>query len=245
MNINGLTAADFADTGQWRLILAIRPTGICAHLENTLHAGIEPQILFDSGWDADENSLLKNVENAVYDHPRVLEDFSARIVIYDRKVLFIPTEIAEETEGYEETCFTDVYKCEASDVMTETDGDITAVFSPAPGLKAFLNRTFPGARIGCNLMSFLSRVREGVGKRVCVSIREGEADLILLDGTNLLSASTHTWRADSDIAYLIANLLDVYGVDMNDTTLICDGGTLAPEMIEMLEKHGIQLYENN
>ncbi len=42
--MNGLTAADFADTGQWRLIVRIYRGGISAHLENTLHEGLSPWV---------------------------------------------------------------------------------------------------------------------------------------------------------------------------------------------------------
>ena len=101
--MNGLTSADFADTGQWRLILKIFPSGMSAHLENTIHTDLEPQLLFSTQWEVDGANLLRNIENAVYDHPRVLDDFSARIIIYERKVLFMPTELIEETEGAEES----------------------------------------------------------------------------------------------------------------------------------------------
>ena len=65
--MNGLTVADFADTGQWRLILKIFNTGIVAYLENTIHTDLEPQMLFSTQWEADGVNLLRNIENAVYD----------------------------------------------------------------------------------------------------------------------------------------------------------------------------------
>lgn len=236
--MNGLTAADFADTGQWRLILKIFPTGMNAHLENTLHPDLEPQMLFSTQWEDDGANLLRNIENAVYDHPRVLDDFSARIIIYDRKVLFMPTELVEETEGAEETFYTSLYETEASDVITETDRDITVAYAPASGLKGFLNRTFPGARIGCNLMGAVKRFRnDGDGKRICIFVRNWEADFILLDGQNLISASTHSWTAPSDISYHGFNILDVYGVNPSDVVAIFEGDDVPFETMEAFKKY--------
>ncbi len=213
-----LTVADYADTGQWRLIVNIHPTGMRAMLENTIHADVEPQQLFSTRWEADPDTLLHNIENAVYDHPRVLDDFSARIVLFDRRTLFIPTKIAEETDGAEEEIYTSLYQAEAADVISETDGDISAASSLAPGLKGFLNRTFPGARVSTNLMMQVSRLRkennEG-GKKIAVTVRdrEKEADFILLDGSSLISASTHSVNGDEDVIYHVYNVIDSYAID--------------------------------
>ncbi|MDE6531934.1 MAG: DUF3822 family protein [Muribaculaceae bacterium] len=226
-----LTAADYADTGQWRLIVKIWPTGISAHLENTIHRDVELQELFTTTWEGEAGNILEHIENAVYDHPRVLDDFSARIVVYDRKTLFMPTELLTETEGTEEGFYTTVYDSESSDVMCDSDGDITAAFSLAPGLKGFLSRTFPGARIDCNLMRKVRRFRrEGDGKRLHVWLRPGECDCVLLDGTSLLSASTHSWNSGYDILYHAFNLLDVYGVETQDTKVLF-GGVNPPDEV--------------
>ena len=56
-----LTAADFADTGQWRLLLKIGVTGLEAYLENTLHPGIEPQLFCNAKWDLNKDLLKKNI----------------------------------------------------------------------------------------------------------------------------------------------------------------------------------------
>lgn len=236
MNMNGLTAADYADTGQWRLILRIRKDGMSAHLENTLHEGIEPQELFSARWEADSEQMLRNIENAVYDHPRVLDDFSARIIIYDRKIAFMPTAMAEETEGAEENIFLALYDGDADDVMSESDGDITAAYAPAPGLKGFLNRTFPGARIGCNLMNMLRNVRKGEGIRLHIAVRDAEADFILLRGEELLAAVTHDCRADDDIIYHGFNLMDVYSLEPASTRVAIHGEADYPRLQEAFGK---------
>jgi hypothetical protein len=228
----GLTAADFADTGQWRLIINIGSKSIAAYLENTIHEDLPLQMLFRQDWEEDPDNLLHHIENVVYDHPRVLDDFSARIVIDAPKTLFCPTELVNEAEGTEEDFYTAVYKAEANDLMCETDGDITAVFTLVPGLKDFLSRTFPGARIGCRLMQQVIRQRHsGEGAGMFVAVYPDEADFVLTDGPRLISASTHPWTAPADILYHILNLFRVYGVSQEETSVKITGDDISEETI--------------
>lgn len=216
-----LTAADFADTGQWRLLLEIGYTGLDAYLENTLHSEIEPQPLCSVKWSLNRDNLRANIEEAVYGNPRLLDDFATRIILYDPRTLFVPTEIAEETAGSEEELYKKVYPAEDKDIMTDSDKDVTAVWEMAPGIKSFLMRTFPGARITCNLMEKVRESRknnEGITAEAIA--REGEVDIILLNGEDLFSASTHEWKHPDDIAYLVFNVLDVYGFKLSDTKVI-------------------------
>ncbi len=222
--MNGLTAADYADTGQWRLILKIYTTGITAHIENTIHTDLEPQLLFSTDWEADDDNLLRNIENAVYDHPRVLEDYSARIIVYDPHTLFIPTEIAEEEEGSEENIYAAVYANGSNDVIVDVDKDLTAVHCLVKGLKGFLSRTFPGAKVESNLMNKVRTLRiNNEGCRMTVDVRGKEADFVLLDGGNLLSASTHPYNTDTDVAYNAFNILDVYGLKIQAIPIVITG----------------------
>ena len=219
-----LTAADFADTGQWRLLLKIGVTGLEAFLENTLHEDLAPQPLCKVNWEFNRDLLRKNIEEAVYSNPRLLDDFATRIIIYDPCTLFIPTEIAEETAGAEEELYKKVYTAEEADIMTDFDRDITAAWSLAPGVKSFIMRTFPGARITCNLMETVRNLRKTNENLTLYAIaRKGETDIILIDGHNLISASTHEWSHTDDIAFLALNLLDVYKLDISDTKILLEG----------------------
>lgn len=219
-----LTAADFADTGQWRLLLKIGCTGLDAALENTLHTEIEPQTLCSVKWDVNRDELLHNIEEAVFNNPRLLDDFATKIILYDPRTLFIPTELAEETSGAEEELYQKVYTADYSDIMTDSDRDLTAAWSLAPGVKSFLMRTFPGARITCNLMEKVRRLREdNKGVSIYAQARDGEADIIMLEDNRLISASTHEWVHPDDIAYLCLNLMDVYGFRPAEVKVYTEG----------------------
>lgn len=235
--MNGLTAADYADTGQWRLIVKIKSDGMSAHIENTIHEDLEPQELFSVSWETSADNLLRNIENAVYDHPRVLDDFSASVIVYDAKTMFMPTEIMEEAEGEEESVYTSVYEADAAEVMTDIDSDLTAAHCLSPGLKGFLNRTFPGAKIESNLMNkvrTLRRCNEGV--RMYVDIRKGESDFVLLNGSSLLSASTHSTEGAADTLYHALNIIDVYGLSPLSAPMEISGDDSAGELREITER---------
>lgn len=214
-----LTAADFADTGQWRLLLKIGSTGLEAFLENMLHPEIEPQPMCNVSWELNKDNLCHNIEEAVYSNPRLLDDFATRVILYDARTLFIPTEIAEEYSGAEEDLYRKVYAAEAQDIMNDREGGITAVWSPAPGVKSFLMRTFPGALITCNLMELLRKVKKGDNLRLYSIARKNEVDLLLLKDSDLISASTHEWAHPDDIAYLVWNLLQVYNCDVKEAEI--------------------------
>ncbi|MCH5224780.1 MAG: DUF3822 family protein [Muribaculaceae bacterium] len=219
-----LTAADFADTGQWRLLLKIGVTGMEALLENTLHPEIEPQPLCGVKWELNKDALRQNIEDAVYNNPRLLDDFATRIILYDPRTLFIPTVIAEERAGAEEELYQKVYVAEPHDIMTDYDRDLTAAWSMAPGVKGFLMRTFPGARITCNLMDQVRELRKNnEGLTIYAIGRPGEADIIMLEGRNLISASTHEWVHTDDIAYLVVNLTETYGYKLEEVRVVLTG----------------------
>lgn len=225
-----LTAADFADTGQWRLLLEIESTGLVAFLENTIHPEIPPQTLCSASWEINKDKLRQNIEDAVYKNPRLLDDFATRIILFDQRTLFIPTHIAEEKIGSEEEIYQKIYTADDSDIMTDSDRDITAVWAMSPGVKSFLMRTFPGSRITCNLLDKVRYLRKrNEGASVFAFVRKTETDIILLDGDKLISASTHDWGHPDDIAYLVLNLLNIYHFPLGDVKVEVNGLITATE----------------
>ena len=77
---NTYQAVRIGDIADWRLICVISAQGIGAWLR---HASPTQELvtLFDEKWNADSGSLLERIENTVYDHPQVLDDFSADIAV--------------------------------------------------------------------------------------------------------------------------------------------------------------------
>ena len=73
-------AVRVGDVADWRLICVISSRRMCAYLKHT-DPTRDLEVLFDESWRDDSSSLLSRIENLVYDHPQVLDDFSADIII--------------------------------------------------------------------------------------------------------------------------------------------------------------------
>lgn len=233
-----LTAADFADTGQWRLLIRIGSRGLVAFLENTIHPEVGLQEMCKVSWKATKSDLKNFIEETVYNYPRLLDDFATRIILYDAEVMFLPTDIAESGAGSEEALYKKIYEGKAEDIMTDRDEDITAVWCPGKGVKSFLMRTFPGARISCNLMEKIRNLRKDAGKSeislsdegkmeirelncgetnedvlLLTARREEEGDVILMKGKGLISAATYDIASEGQLHEIAEQNLAAYGFE--------------------------------
>lgn len=211
------TPADFADTGQWRMIIHIHADGLQAYLENTIHPEAGLQLFCAQSWDSDPAHLKKNIEDTVYSNPRLLDDFATTIILYTQDVLFIPTRIAEADLDSEANIYNKFYSAEPLDVMSGQVEDITAVWSMGPGIKSFLLRTFPGSRITCNLLEMVKQQLPFSEKtNVCLNTREKETDLVVTSNQKLITASTHSFTDKEKTSFLVKNALDLYGLESVD-----------------------------
>ena len=212
------------DTVDWRLVIYMSPTGMSAYLKN-IENPLEPVVtVFEENWQEDERDLLRRIETAVYDHPQLLDDFSTDIIICSPRSLWIPDEFAGD---YEEMAklYNIVYKAEEEDIFSDSFEGMTCLFTLAPGLQAFLRRTLSGARISSHLGVLVKRFmsRGGEMPRVYADVRDGKVDFVVLDDRKLLLASTQEWRDINDIAYHIFNIMDVYGLNPQNTQVSLSG----------------------
>ena len=221
---NNAALGAFADTGQWRLILAISPTGMSGLLKNILQpdAGLLP--IFHRMWDADAD-LLDMVRQTVYDNPRMLDDFSTQIVITSPRTLWIPTELTEYEE-FDENFYTSFYKAEYEDIFADFDDDEVCLYSPAPGLNSYLSRTLPGCRV-CSHLSILKKHYRSVaaeGTHLFIDLREGECDLLAFSGGRLLSAASHPCSSSEEAAKYVDLLQKTYRLNSSDIRVHIYGG---------------------
>ena len=217
-------AVRIGDTAEWRLIVMISERGMAAWLKHQ-NPTTELVTLFDERWTPDSDSLLSKIEAAVYDHPQVLDDFSANIAIVAPKALWVPTELAEADEDDGVGYYTRIYPAQEADVMTDEAGEATCMYTLTSGLNAFLKRTFPGAQVENHLSIMRRRFRERGDEmpRVYVDIREGEADYVVFDNTRFIMAATHPWHSPTDIEYHLFNIMDVYGLEPSKTQVSLSG----------------------
>lgn len=217
-------AVRIGDIADWRLIAELSATGMSAYLKHT-DPTQEIVTLFEENWEKGDN-LLEKIENAVYDHPQVLDDFSADIAIVAPKSIWVPTKLLDDDEEEKAAFYyNQVYRAEEHDIMTDAVGDATCLYSLVPGLNAFLQRTFPGSRLHSHLALMTARFRERTADmpRIYAEIRKGEVDIIAFERKNLLMAATHRWDDPADIQYHIFNVINVYGLDPGDLQLSLSG----------------------
>lgn len=227
-------AVRIGDVADWRLLAYVSSHGIGAWLRNS--DPVHPLVpMLERKWSAKEENLLSNIENAVYDHPQVLDDFSSDIVVSSPRTIIVPTKLVADDDDEALRLYNQIYSAEESDLMTDTAGEATMLFSLTPGLHGFLQRTFPGARIHSHLALLADRLRDRSSDmpRLYVDIRcphdgeeqadAGEVDFVAFDRQNLLMAVTHRWNHPNDIRYHIFNIMQVFGLDTSITQVSVSG----------------------
>ncbi len=247
-----LTPANFADTGQWRLIVYISRLGMRAFLKHISDKSRPMAEMLAVNWQNDDpSSLLSQIENAVYDHPGLLDDYATEIILESQKVCFAPNEILDNgsldsEEDAENNIFTTVFPGDDQEVLTDRLPDCTALFTLARGLDGFFSRTIPGARIRSHLAVIAERFRrrKAEGTRIYVDIREKNLDLLAFNNERMLSASVQQWRTKEDILYRIFNMMNAYGLTPDNVHVYLSGShRIKPEMLDLLRKycHDVEL----
>lgn len=221
--------ANLADTGRWKLYLEVSADGMCALLKN-IEGEEKPIVLTKKEWEAKESEILANIENTVYDNPRILDDFATTIVITTDKALWIPTELTDDDE-YDENLFTCVYPAERGDIFSDFGEDKVCLYTLAPGLNAFFQRTLPGCKITSHLsvlsrhfgdreaQKISARPEEPAKPTIYVNIRKNYADIFAYYKGEMLCGAAHQWREWSDIAYKIFLIADTYRLNHSETTI--------------------------
>lgn len=209
-----------ADTGQWRLEATLWRGGISARLCAIDRPGVPPRPLLDAQWRPDEEGLLQRLENAVYDNPQVLDDYTARILVDTAAVTWMPAEsLPDDLTGAER--FAEMFGGDPADVMcdevTVAGHRMTAFYVLCPGLKAFLGRTFPGARIRCCQTEAVAAAdhagTESTENHVLVDCGSRHTHIIVLGPQGLLSASTRPECTPPDMVYHMLHALAVARID--------------------------------
>lgn len=236
-----LTPADFADTGQWRLIVYISRQGMRAFLKHISDKSRPMVEMLKVNWPEDDSStLLTSIENAVYDHPGLLDDYATEIILESPKVCFAPNEIIDSEEDSENSIFSTVFPGEDQEVLSDRLPDCTALFTLARGLDGFISRTIPGARIRSHLAVIAERFRrqKADGPRIYVDIRDKHIDLLAFNNEQLLSASVQPWRTKEDILYRIFNLMNAYGFEPGNVHIHLSGNyDIKSEMLDLLRQY--------
>lgn len=232
-------AVRIGDIADWRLISVISGRGMSAYLKHT-DPTQEIVTLFEETWNPDQDALLEKIENAVYDHPQVLDDFTADIIVVAPKSIWVPSVLINEDEEIAQDQYTRIYPALRSDVMSEDIDEATCLYTLVPGLNGFLQRTFPGARIHSHLAVMARRFRERSADmpRIYADINEGRVDFIAFDRRNLLMAASHHWNELTDIEYHLFNIMNVYSLNPSEVQVSLSGPReIKSRLMQELRKH--------
>lgn len=208
-------AIRIGDPSDWRLVMVLSERGIEAYLRNVENPMDGVSTLIREEWSYNGEPLLERIENSIYDHPQLLDDFSADIAIVTSRALWAPESVIEADSDPACKIYNSVYAAEEEDIMRDYQDGRVCLYSLTPGIKAFLQRTFAGARIRCHQTVLVKRLGDRGADLpvVYINIRKEEADFVAIDGKRLLMAVTYDWKHIDDIRYRLFNLLDVYGID--------------------------------
>ncbi|MDE7345343.1 MAG: DUF3822 family protein [Muribaculaceae bacterium] len=215
--------SDLLDTGQWHLAVDISRHGFGAWLLPDASLGRAPRVIISQTWHPSEEGLLERIEDAVYDNPTVLDDYSADIIVESDRQLWLPSPLYPNDDDCAEA-YVGIYGGDILDVMVNDMGKEKCAFMLVPGLRSFMQRSFPGARI----WSQQSLLREAAIQphdsfKCLVDIRETSIDIVLLRRGELLCVSTHLWKKETDIAYAILNILQTFEASSADTEIVFSG----------------------
>lgn len=227
------------DTAEWRLVIYVSDTSMSAYLKNLENPLEQIVTLFEEQWQRDESSLLRHIETTVYDHPQLMDDFSTEIVVCSPRSMWAPEALISDYED-ESEMYNKVYRADEGDIMSDVHNGMCCLYSLVPGLAAFLRRTLSGARVSCHqtvlARRFMSRGSDM--PRIYVDIRDGAVDFIVLDDRRMLLAATHEWHDKMDIAYHIFNIMDVYGLDRDNTQVSLSGiREVKQDLLKLLREH--------
>lgn len=227
-----ITTPVFMDLADWRLIIYLAPGHLQAYLKSTVDAEAPLRIACDAKWEAtDPASQLHGLETAVYDRPSLLDDYEADIIIETGATLFVPA-VAVEEPGDAEALYSTFYDATEADIFTDRLGAECCLYSPAPGMKPFVERTFPGARVSSALAMLVAKFRNaGEGRRIYAHIRDKEADVMAFDGSRLLCAACHLAADATEAAYHIANARVTYGLTGPSDTVWLSGAEEAKNAV--------------
>ena len=215
--------SDLTDTGQWHLAVDISKHGFGAWLLPDASLGRPPREIIRQTWHPSEEGLLARIEDAVYDNPTVLDDYSADIIVESDRQIWLPAQLYPTDEDCAEA-YTGIYGGDLLDVMVNDLGKEKCAFMLISGLKSFMQRSFPGARIWSQQALLKETGAQPHDTFKClIDIRETSFDIIILSRGELCSASTHIWKTETDIAYVLLNTLQTFDAPAADTEIVFSG----------------------
>ena len=225
----------------WRLAMEISAERLqvvmySIHEDNSL-------IFRDILLDTSAMSPLAALEDAIYENPLLLSDFSKVDCLLDTtRFTVVPSEIRSDDlrrrvlaslwpdDGYEVVA-DDISGCDAT-ILTAVDS----------GLSGFLGRTFIDAdvrnRISPLVSYFAGKSRLGSSGKMFVNLRGGEMDVISFGRDKLKMASTIAFGSTDDAVYYILASAKVTEFNVEtDELMLCGDMAMREQLMPLLRRY--------
>lgn len=209
-NVDAPESLNYADSALWRMVVYISKDSFSAWLKNVSAPQTPPRLLVNTHFEVTEGKILQKIESTVYDNPAVLDDYEADVIVETSKSILAPSSLMENEKGEWNApeYFNAVYNAKEEDIMEDALPEgVTNIYCLEPGLKSFLERTFPGTRVQHHLSALYKFLIKDENNRnhIVAVIRKGEVDILSFRGKELMSMAVQNWQMPLDIAYHILN----------------------------------------
>lgn len=196
---------DFSDHTVWRLLLTVGMKDMRATFLDTKTGRLVPYS--SRTWQCDDADVLKNIEDAVYEDPMLLDDYDVSIFIRPKVTLFVPPQEYAGRDDRIAEALSLVDGSENKDIWSEPIGEALALYSTPGGVKGFLSRSFLTEDVHhalCPVVEeFTRKAAMAGGERMWVSLEENRLDVAAFREGRLLMANTWDFSHPADAAYYI------------------------------------------
>lgn len=233
---------DISDHSRWRLQLTVGDGGVRANFYDAAAGRLFTYL--EKSWRCDPADSLRKIEDAIYEDPAILDDYTTGILIRPSRMIFVPeSRLGVESADEDADALLSLVDASGSrDVWTEPLGcGLTAIFSTPAGVRDFLSRTFPTEDVRLALRPMLDHVlfKEGEpGRRMWVHLDSGTLDVVAADGGCPVLINTREYHETADAAYYIVHALRAIGFDAAGADVrLCGREDVRKELMPMLRRH--------
>jgi hypothetical protein len=231
---------DLIDNPQlWRLELKIESEV----LRVVLYCNIEDNSLITRTipLDGATDDYIKSIEDAIYDNPLLLSDFSRIDCVLDtEKFTIVPAEL--ESAEVRNAIFAEMYPAEKEEMLeceiiaNDLQGqNATLLMAPSARLVGFLRRTFSNCHIMHHLTPlcryFYSKSKLGNSGKMYAHFRQNKVDLISFGKDTLRVANTFKYHDPMDAVYYILSVRKTIGMDQMTDELLLSGDQTVRETV--------------
>lgn len=215
-----------------RLYLYINPEGVSAWHADV--SGCREEFSVSRHLSAD--SGLRHIEDIIYDHPDIIDDFHVTVFADFGRSFLLPDDYENFLEESVEIMFPD----SGMDKIVTKCGEYCLVNLLPYGVKSFLERTFPGVILQHPTVPLIEKFRKNPegGCRIYLH-RQGEYSyLVAFSREKLLWLSTHVTVENADAAYYLLEVWNILGFKADDAKLFISGPrSMKEELLPLMRRH--------